>query len=266
MEPKLTHEERVAQEIMFLKNRNDFTQELLKPVRVSNEMIQKGCFGLSLRELRLLFYLFSQIKETDMGDERYKVSITTAGRMIGALSKDNKVDGKTYKAVFAAFSTLGERGLTLSAEQGAVFRCAFINNQEQDKSWNFVFNFNRNVAPYLFNVKKKCSRFTLDTVIYLRSSYGIRLYLLLLSYSSKNTCVKDFSLDELMFYLNADPDSYKLYCGFKSAVLLPAMRELKKTDIKADFIEIKSGKRVVALRFVITKDYAQYRSARSDTR
>ena len=265
MGKKPTHEDKVARERLLIeKHENEaaFEQELSYCVRKSNEMIQRSRNSLSLREQRLLLYLISKIKETDNGDERYKVSITTAGRMTGALSKDNKVDGKTYKDVFAAFSTLRDRGFTLFTERGTIVRCAFIDNPEQDKEGNMEFSFNKFVIPHLFKVKKKFTQYKLDMVLPLRSSYGIRLYELLLSYTYKESFTKEFTIDELKKLLGADSDSYKKYTPFHDYVLLPAMRDLKMTDLKVDFVEIRKGRQVTAIRFVITKDYEQYLAAR----
>ena len=261
MGSKPTHEERVSREGLIIQrhaNEGGLEQELSYRVRKSNKMIQESRFSLSLREQRLLLYLISKIKESDNGGERYKVKISTVARILGVRNSDQKIDEKTYKEVFAAFSTLRDKGFTLYTDRNTIVHCAFIDDPEQDKDGNMEFTFNRFVVPYLFQVKKRFTEYNMDMILPLRSSYGIRLYELLLSYTYSDTYTKDIPIEELRERLGADSKTYSKYALFKEKVLLPALRDLKKTDLRVDYLEIRKERKVISIRFVISKDYMQY--------
>lgn len=254
MSKKMTHEERVEQDRLIRERHKDdspMDQELMYRVRKSNEMIQKGRHALTLREQRLLLYLISKIKETDTGDERYKINIQTAARILGC--SDEKIGGKTYKEVFSAFATLRDKGFTMYTTRGTIVRCAFIDNPEQDQKGNMEFNFNRFVVPYLFDVKKQFTEFSLDIILPMKSSFGIRLYELLLSYTYGDVYTKDITVDELKAGLGANSESYAKYSLFKKYVLIPALNDLKNSNLQVDIAELKTGKQVTAIRFIITK-------------
>ena len=91
----------------------------------------------------------------------------------------------------------------------------------------------------------------------MKSTYGIRLYELLKSYSNLKT--KRFSLDELRERLDADTASYKKNYGlFKKYVLEPALKDIEYSDLRVSYIEIKEGRKVIAVDFVISQDVLAY--------
>ena len=60
-----------------------------------------------------------------------------------------------------------------------------------------------------------------------------------------------FYLNDLRKLLGAE-DIYPAYGNFKQRVLMPAQKELKnKTDISFNLEEIKSGRRVKKVKFII---------------
>lgn len=256
---KPTHEERLKRaQIIAEKNEQEestLEKALSYPVRKSNDMIQKSRYSLTLREQRLLLYIISKIKADDIGNELYRIKLRDAAKICGVLEKD--IDGRTYKAVFDSFATLRDRGFTIYTERGTRVQCAFIEHPTQDESGDIVFNFDPYVVPYLFQVKKRFTQYNLGMVIKCRSTYGIRLYELLKSY--ENLKEKKFTLEELRERLGAESNSYKKNYGvFKKYVLLPAVKDLESTDLKVDFIELKEGRRIVGIEFIITEDMMQY--------
>lgn len=249
----LTHDQRVAREKKIIEHEDsDFEKELSYPVRKSNDMIQKSRYSLSLREQRLLLYIISKIKTDDTGEERYKVSFKDAVKICGASDKG----GLAYNIVFEAFATLRDKGFTIYTKKGRV-QCAFIEHPEQDGDGNMEYNFDPYVVPYLFQVKKRFTQYDLGIAIRMKSIYGIRLYELLKSYSNLKT--KRFTLEELRERLDADTASYKKNYGlFKKYVLEPALKDIETSDLRVSYIEIKEGRKVVAIDFVITEDVMAY--------
>ena len=59
----------------------------------------------------------------------------------------------------------------------------------------------------------------------------------------------------LRHFLNVSDDTYKLYADFKKKTIVVAQKELKeKTDICFEFEEIKIGRKIVEINFVILKN------------
>lgn len=86
-------------------------------------------------------------------------------------------------------------------------------------------------------------------VVKLKSTYAIRIYELLKQYED----IKEWtiSLENLRYYLDAI-DVYPNYANFKQRVLNPSQKELnQKTDISFEFEEIKLGRKVHKIRFII---------------
>lgn len=253
---KLTHEQKTKLAETMAKRQEQETaleKELSLYVRKSNDMIQKSRYTLSLREQRLLLYCISKIKPDDKGDTRYIIKLRDAVKICGY--NENSIGGQAYNDVFDAFKILRDRGFTIPTEKGRA-RVAFIDNPEQDKDGNMEFNFNKYVVPYLFDVKKKFTQYNLRVVIKFRSTYGIRLYELLKSY--QNLGEKIFTLDELRERLGAEEQSYKKYGLFRKNVLEQALKDIENSDLKVSYIEIKEGRKVTSLQFIISDDTIGY--------
>lgn len=105
------------------------------------------------------------------------------------------------------------------------------------------------LKPYLLQLKKEFTSYKLKNVSDLKSSYAIRIYELLKQYERFKE--RTFDLDDLRQKL-AVTDIYPKYGNFKQRVLLPAQREInKKSDIAFDFKEIKEGRSVKQIKFLI---------------
>lgn len=253
----LSHEERKKIAEALAKREEELTgleKELSVPVRKSNDIIQKERYSLSLREQRLLLYCISKIKPDDEGNKRYKIKIRDAAKICGV--NETNIGGRTYNIVFEAFSKLRDNGFNIYTQKGRG-RIAFIDNPFQDGEGNIEFNFNSYVVPYLFQIKKRFTQYDLGIAVRLRSSYGIRLYELMKSY--QNLGSKKFTLEELRQRLGAEEKSYSEKYGlFRKYVLEPALKDLDNTDLKVSYVELKEGRKIVGIEFIITEDRVGY--------
>ncbi|MBY6860824.1 replication initiation protein [Clostridium botulinum] len=102
--------------------------------------------------------------------------------------------------------------------------------------------FNPCLKPYMLQLKK-------NNIIFMKSKYSPRIYEILKYY--KNQGSFEIHLNELKEILRIE-NLYPYYANFKSKVILPAKKDLKKnTDIYFDFKEIKMGQKVTGLKFII---------------
>jgi len=106
------------------------------------------------------------------------------------------------------------------------------------------------LRPYLLELKREFTSYKLENVVKLKSSYAIRIYELLKQYEKLQE--RTFLLKSLREMLGAE-DIYPAYGNFKQRVLVPAQKELKKkTDISFEIEEVKKGRKVEKVKFLIT--------------
>lgn len=105
------------------------------------------------------------------------------------------------------------------------------------------------LKPFLLELSNKFTSYRLANVVKLKSTYAIRIYELLKQYEDLKE--RTISLENLRYYLDA-MDVYPNYANFKQRVLKPSQKELnQKTDISFEFEEIKLGRKVQKIRFII---------------
>jgi Initiator Replication protein len=101
----------------------------------------------------------------------------------------------------------------------------------------------------LLQLKKEFTTYRLKNVMELKSGYSIRIYEILKRWQFINDV--EIPLDDLRKMVGAT-DKYLEYHNFKKRVLAPAQKEISaKTDLAFAYKEVKSGRKVVAIRFFI---------------
>lgn len=256
----MNHEKRVE----IAKREQEFTQaekDQSLTVRKANQLIQRNRFDMTIREQRLLLYCISKIKPTDKGTETFTISIRDVCAACGIA--DN-ITGGAYKAMKEAVKKLDSFNFELKDTSGRRhivhwIRSVVIDPEEKNRAC-IQFEFDPKIVPYLFNVRKYFTQYELGNVLQMRSVYGVRLYELVKSY--ENIREKSFTLAELRYLLGAETKAYDKYSFLKMRVLDPAVNEVKEySDLKVDYIEIKEGRKVTGIKFIISDNTAE-KSAR----
>jgi plasmid replication initiation protein len=114
------------------------------------------------------------------------------------------------------------------------------------------------LRPFLLEVKEKFLKYKLENILPLKSSYVIRLYEILKDWLEMyvrygNKAEKILKVEELREILEI-PKSYPYggSSGIKQRILEKAKSELEKyTDVIFDYEEIKTGRKVTHLKFII---------------
>lgn len=108
------------------------------------------------------------------------------------------------------------------------------------------------LKPFFLHLKERFTTYRLKNVMQLKSAYSIRIYELLKQYQPIGK--RTIALQRLREMLGIEPKEYRLYGHFKNKVISVAQREInEKTDITFHFKEIKTGRKVAELEFVIEK-------------
>lgn len=119
--------------------------------------------------------------------------------------------------------------------------------------------FNEDLKPHLLDLKKQFSKYELRYIVHLQSAHAIRIYEILKSHQYRGQIELD--VDFLKTILEVD-NKYKLYGDFKRKIIDKAQQEMSANcDIGFVYDEIKSGKKVVTLRFTIFENKGDDKNA-----
>jgi plasmid replication initiation protein len=116
----------------------------------------------------------------------------------------------------------------------------------------FIFEFSNKLKPFLLQIKENFTVLDIRNLLFLNSIYAIRFYEFCKQYERFGAFELD--VEDLKDRLGLST-RYKNYFDFKLKVLQQARTELESSsDLYFDFEEIKSGKKVVRLRFIIIEN------------
>ncbi len=198
-------------------------------------------YNLTLTELKIIAKLSSMIKKDD---DDFKVYKFTANELMEDLKLNNN-----YDDLKEAIRKLLTRLIIIRTEQ-AVLATTFLSSAEYFKNTTIELSFDKKLKPYLLQLKNNFTMYQFENVIALSSVYAIRIYELCKQYQKiKERIIKIEDLKEILDI----EEKYKKYNDFKKKVLEIAEREInEKTDINISFEEIKIGRKVSAIRFLIS--------------
>ncbi len=109
--------------------------------------------------------------------------------------------------------------------------------------------FNARMKEHLLDLSEYFTAAQYKLFMQITSFYSYRIYWLLKQYEDFRG--RTFDLDELKEKLSVEK-KYKRYGDFKRRILLPAQKDLKKSDMSFSFLEIKIGRKVEKIKLIIT--------------
>lgn len=116
-----------------------------------------------------------------------------------------------------------------------------------DAESRFEFRISDDLIPYLLQLKESFTKFELSQAIQFDGKYTTRFYQFAMQVKNQEKREVKFNLIELYELLQL-PKSLKDYRHFRVKVLEPSIKEInKKTDIKAKFEPIKTGRKYTDL-------------------
>ena len=224
----------------------------MKKIKGSNPhlVVQSNQFinfrhSLDLNEARVFLSMISQIEQDDEDFKTYRIDIKEFKGMVGL--KGHGV----HEQLKQVSESLQQKTFKRIEEDGSFLIVGYISSAEFRAGQGFVeLAFDPKLKPYLLGLKEAFTQYDIRNILTIRSVYSIRLYELLKQY--ERIGMREFNLDELKYKLSVD-EKYKRYNDFKRNVLEIAKRDLRNTtDIVFDYEEIKEGKSIKRIRFVIT--------------
>ncbi len=230
-------------------SKNLQTRDETRVVVKSNYLIEAS-YRLSLQEQRLILLMVSQIKPEDKGFHIYRIAVKDFNRIVGI-----KGEG-SYQRTKELTKKLLERSMQI-IKDNSVLQITWLSSAEYFEGKGYVeLSFDPKLQPYLLQLKEFFTRYRLQHVIRLKSSYSIKLYELLKQY--ENIGKRSFTLDELRNKLGLKEEEYPLYANFKQKILSHVQAELNaNTDLSISLWERKAGRKVIGIVFLISQKNQQ---------
>lgn len=214
-----------------------------------NELIQKNRFELSLTEQKTIAFICSMIKKSNNAPYQleYEFNIRDYCKVCGI----DYAGGKNYKNIKTTLKHLSDRSMWLDdGESETLMR--WLSYVKINKNSEKVFiEIDRTIAPFLFELKEKFTKYQLYNILAMKSAFSVRIYELLKSYAYQKN--KTFDLEELKRLLEVENvKSYVRFPDFRRKVLEKAQEEINElTDSNISYKPITKGKKVIKIEFQI---------------
>lgn len=228
----------------------------IKNVIKSNNLVLSH-FKMTLHEQKILVLCISKIKKEDKKDDYIDLTFKLT---VEEMSKFLLLSKRTlYKDLENISARLMRYLIEIRNENGEFEKIRpFPYARYEDGI--FTLRFEQSMKDYLMELKDKFTIYDIENVRYLKSNYSMRMYEILKSYEWINHCVIELDeLKKLVGVIGITDDNYidlyTRYNDFKRYVLVTAQKELEeKTDIKFEFQEIKKGRKVMQIEFIISSN------------
>ena len=212
---------------------------------VKHNKVIESKYNMTSTEAKIIAKLTSMI---DKDDEDFKKHTF---RSIDLL-KELGLGETNYVALREAISKLITREIIIEQANNKRLVTTFLSSCiYDDNNSTITLSYDPELKPYFLQLKNNFTKYYLINILELKSFYSIRIYELLKQYEKIKK--RRIELEDLKQILGIK-DQYKQYGHFKKRVLLKAQEEInEKTDLKIDFEELKTGRKVTAIKFIIKK-------------
>lgn len=208
----------------------------------SNQLINAE-FRLTPVEMKIIYLMATQVKN---GDEDFKPYYLR----IQEFKDDLNISGNSLnKRLEDIIGRLMRKIIKIRSEGDLVQFPLLIESDHGNNKGIIALKFNPKLKPHLLDLKEKFTSFYDHNVIALRSTFSMRIYEFLKQYEKIGYRV--MTIQEMKLKLEL-VGKYRSYNAFKNKVILQAQGDLNGTcDITFDFKEIKKGRKVDAIKFLI---------------
>lgn len=202
-------------------------------------------YDLTLEEQKIILTLASMVKSDDEEFKLYKFKINDFMNLLEVKNKSKyssipKITKELMKKVFEI------------EENNKLIQTAWLSSVVYDKGLGYVeLEFSPRLKPYMLKLNKMFTQYKLLNILKMRSKYSPRIYELLKCNEFKKQGYIEISICDLRHLLKIE-NIYPLYADFKKKVIIQTQKELEKlTDIKFEFEEVKTSRKVTSIKFYI---------------
>jgi plasmid replication initiation protein len=221
-------------------------------VTKSNYFIMNSSYDLSLEEQKIILTLASMVSPEDEDFKTYKFKISDFMDLL------NIKDRSKYTEVPKITKELMKKVFEIQ-EGNTLIQTAWLSGAKYEKGSGMVeLTFSGYLKPYLLQLGTLFTRYKLSNILNMKNKYSPRFYELMKANEFKKQGYIEIGIDELRKLLKAD-DIYPKYNDFKRFVIERSQKELEKlSDIRFDFEEIKTARKVTSLKFIIRANESTY--------
>jgi plasmid replication initiation protein len=220
------------------------------------------CKDLSVKKPNELIKMRGEFKESELKLSTYLISILEEEKYLYKINiKDylNKFDKKMgdFEKLHQTARALTNKQFEMVDRVNKKFAIYNFLTKAIYENGILTIKFDDELHLYLMQIKKNYLRYQIKNIMSLNSKYSIRLYEILKNkYEQAIKFQQNIYLETTIDELKKDisvPLSYK-YGMFKKNVLEKSKKELKEhTDIFFDYEEIKKGRKIDKIKFIIFK-------------
>lgn len=218
---------------------------------VKSNKLNLARYDLNKSEVKIFAMVIARIQEKDKDFMPYSFSKKELLEKLGLGSKHYEDLKRITKDFLKKVIEIKDGKTTLQTH--------FFSSVEYNDGDGWVeFSFDPKLKPYLLQLKKNFVAYNLETILAFSSVYAHRMYEWCKQWQKIGEWEMDYQI--LREILKIDKKQYSRYNNFKTKVLYIAQRELKdKAELWFDFEEIKSKRKVVAIKFKVRhrKNYPQ---------
>ncbi|CAK0765143.1 putative RepB family plasmid replication initiator protein [Gammaproteobacteria bacterium] len=213
-------------------------------VVVKHNRLIEGKYDLTIQEKRIVLWLISQVREKEIN--YLTINIKDFSSFLGISGND--IQNQFMRVI----ESLMERVVKIfNEEKNEVEHVHWVDYAKYNLGENTAtFRISEELIPYLVDLHRNFTKFSLKTALNLKSAYAIRVYELLKQYQKIGE--RTITIQELRDYCGIKEEQYLLYSNLKANVLERAKLEINnKTDLRIDYIEVKKNRKVSAIKFII---------------
>jgi len=215
-----------------------------KSLIIKSNKIIEARYKLNAIETKIIMILISLINRDDSDFKGYKLKVKDVANLIG-LKSTNK-----YSRLKEITRRLVRKELEIQEDDGLLQVSWLSSTKYYDNEGLIKFSFDPLLKPYLLELKGNFTSYLLRNILSLDNEHSPRIYALLKQYESIGK--RNIAIKELRVILGIKDSQYKLYGDFKRYVLKVSQKDIERnTDIKFDFKEAKTGRKVTSIIFLI---------------
>jgi plasmid replication initiation protein len=223
-----------------------------------NALIQAS-YTLDTVEQRLILLAIAEARETGHGITENSLLEVHASSYINTFNVEKHT---AYTVLRDASRSLFDRYVTyhdINPKTGKdrSFHCRWVDKIGYESQSGIVFlRFTQDIVPLITRLEENFTKYELQQVSRLTSSYAIRLYELLIQWrSAGKTPIFDLSIFRQQ--LGVETQQYKTMSNFKTYVLDFALNQVNElTDITAKYEQHKKGRTISGFSFTLQQKKA----------
>ena len=231
------------------------TTKLSKKEETQNELIVQhnhlieARYHLTLQEKRLMCWLASQVRQSDEDFKEHELSIKEFAELV-----DVKGD-HLYKTLDTITHKLMQKIITIrSLTKKGFAKAALLGGVQYYEGEGIIkLSFHPYLKPYMLQLRERFTQIRLGDIMGLKSVHSMRIYELTKQYQLIGERI--MKITELRECCGISGEQYKKFNNFKKDVLERSKKEINaKTDLLIDYEEIKTSRKITAIKFIIKKN------------